>query len=535
MTEIKRGKLENRLKEVKQRLAETEERLETYCSAEEMKDMVSKLSAERAKAEEEMMDLLVELEEPFRVEAWQGFKNGLLTTIKQAEKSLKKSIEKHKKIEADKPLINPLIEKIINNKVVSWLMIVLLVYVLLLAVGSLGSGFKWVSGGSTGAKELFKFATNPFMGLIVGMLATALVQSSSTTTSIIVTLCAGGVPLSAAIPMIMGANIGTTVTNSLVSLGHIGNSREFKRAFAAATVHDFFNVMSVIIFLPIEIMFHPLEKLSGFLANTLVGGSSFNVKNLNFIKPLTKPVIGGIKSLFKMIPGEDWIGGSLFIIFSVILVFAAILLLGKLLRAMMVGKAEEVFHKAVGRSSTTGIGAGALITVLVQSSSTTTSLIVPLAGSGIMSLKQIYPFTLGANIGTCVTSLLAAMAITGVGAVAALQVGLVHLLYNTFAVVVIYSVVFLRKIPLWGATSLARIAAKKKSVAFLYIIGIFFILPAICLGAYNQIFQPTTKNNIQIASAKKENPPKVTKVSTTVVKNFQEATCPKCKTKLTLK
>ena len=534
MTEIKRGKLENRLKEVKRRLEDTEERMENCCSAQEMKDMVNKLSMERAKAEEEMMDLLVELEEPFRVEAWQGFKKGLLTTIKQAEKSLKKSIKKHKEVEANKPLISPVLDKIINNKAISWLMIILLVYVLLLAVGSLGSGFKWVSGGSAGAQELFKFATNPFMGLIVGMLATALVQSSSTTTSIIVTLCAGGVPLSAAIPMIMGANIGTTVTNSLVSLGHIGNSREFKRAFAAATVHDFFNVMAVIIFLPMEIMFHPLEKISGYLANTLIGGSSLNIKSLNFIKPLTKPVIGGMKSLFKLIPGDNWIGGSLFIIFSIILVFAAILLLGKLLRAMMVGKAEEVFHKAVGRSSTTGIGAGALITVLVQSSSTTTSLIVPLAGSGIMSLKQIYPFTLGANIGTCVTSLLAAMAITGVGAVAALQVGLVHLLYNTSAVILIYSIVFLRNIPLWGATNLARLAAKKKSVAFIYIIGMFFILPAICLGAYNQLFQTPEAKNITLA--KKETAPIATEFKTKIKTESTEVShikiCPNCKTKL---
>ncbi|WZV03329.1 Na/Pi symporter [Lentisphaerota bacterium WC36G] len=530
MTEIKREILENRLKEVKQRLEETEKRLENYCSAEEMKDMVNKLSAERAKAEEEMMDLLVELEEPFRVEAWQGFKNGLLTTIKQAEKSLKNSIEKHRKVESAKPIVGPILEKITSNKFVAWFSIVLLVYLLLLSVGGLSAGFKWISGGKEQAEQLFKFATNPFMGLIIGMLATALVQSSSTTTSIIVTLCAGGLPISAAVPMVLGANIGTTVTNSLVSLGHIGNAREFKRAFAAATVHDFFNLLAVLIFLPLEIIFHPLEKVSGYLSQTLIGSSSFNVKDFNFVKTVTKPVIGGAKSLFKMIPGENWIGASLFIIVAVILVFTAILLLGKLLRTMMVGKAEEIFHKAVGRSSTTGIGAGALITVLVQSSSTTTSLIVPLAGSGIMSLKQIYPFTLGANIGTCVTSLLAAMAITGSGAVEALQVALVHLLYNSLAVVVIYGVVFLRTIPLWCATSLARIASERKSLAFLYIVGIFFVMPAICLGTYNKLYSNKTQKELstdvlqletQVAGTSKQ---KTTAINSVV--------CPKCSTKV---
>jgi sodium-dependent phosphate cotransporter len=140
-----------------------------------------------------------------------------------------------------------------------WIGLVLLIYCILLAVSMIGGGFKWISGGSEGAKELFAFATNPFLGLIIGTLATALVQSSSTVTSIIVGLVAGGLPVETAIPMIMGANIGTTITNSIVSLGHFSKRNEFRRAFAAATVHDFFNLICVIIFLPIELMFGLLE------------------------------------------------------------------------------------------------------------------------------------------------------------------------------------------------------------------------------------------------------------------------------------
>ncbi|MEI5617209.1 thymidylate synthase, partial [Streptomyces brasiliscabiei] len=90
----------------------------------------------------------------------------------------------------------------------------------------------------------------------------ALIQSSSTVTSIIVGLVAGGLPVELAIPMIMGANIGTTVTNTLVSLGHVRYKDEFKRAFASATIHDFFNLLAVAIFLPLEMAFGILEKIS---------------------------------------------------------------------------------------------------------------------------------------------------------------------------------------------------------------------------------------------------------------------------------
>ena len=172
-----------------------------------------------------------------------------------------------------------------------------LVYLLILSVGMVGSGFKWSAGGKEGAKELFTFATNPFMGLILGIFATALIQSSSTVTSVIVGLVAGGLPVHTAIPMIMGANIGTTVTNTFVSLGHITKPDEFERAFAAATIHDIFNFMAVAIFLSVEILvswINPsnqglLEMLSAPIAATFAGTADVDMSNYNFIQPVTKP------------------------------------------------------------------------------------------------------------------------------------------------------------------------------------------------------------------------------------------------------
>jgi len=361
-----------------------------------------------------------------------------------------------------------------------WLGIAFLVYLLLVAVGMIGSGFKMAAGPQ--AKELFEFASNPITALVIGILATALIQSSSTVTSIIVGLVAGGMPVEIAIPMVMGANIGTTVTNTIVSLGMVKQGEDFRRAFAAATIHDFFNVLSVVVFLPLEVMFGFLEKMGAYVANLMVGGDSMSVKGLNFIKPLVKPPVNFLKDSFESIGISDLFAGILLVVLGITLIFFVITAIGKILKVVMVGKAKDILHNAVGRGPVSGVTSGTLITVLVQSSSTTTSLIVPLAGSGVFSLRQVYPFTLGANIGTTITALLAATAVTGVNAIFALQIALIHFLYNLIGVVVIYGIPFLRDIPIKAAEILSELAQKNKLYVAGYMLLVFVIIPLLLIG-----------------------------------------------------
>lgn len=355
-----------------------------------------------------------------------------------------------------------------------WLAVAALIYCMLLAVGMIGAGFKTATAGQ--AKTLFAFASNPFLGLIIGTVCTALIQSSSTVTSIIVGLVAGGLPVSLAIPMIMGANIGTTITNTIVSAGHMRCSTEFKRAFSAATVHDFFNLIAVVIFLPLEIFTGFLQKSSLAIASMFVGGSSMSMKGMNFIKPITKPLIGGLKGMFGAFSPE--IQGALLVVIGIGLIFCAITMMGKLLKKLMVGRAKNMLHTAIGRGSFAGILSGMVVTILVQSSSTTTSLMIPLVGSGIFSMRQIYPFTLGSNIGTCVTALLAATAVVGGNSLFALQIAFVHLLFNISGVLIIYGIPFLREVPPRCAEWLADYAGRKKRYAACYVLGVFFLLPA---------------------------------------------------------
>lgn len=362
------------------------------------------------------------------------------------------------------------------HKALRWCLLVILIYLMLLAVGLIGSGFKEAT--QERAEALFELAANPIMGLIIGMVCTALIQSSSTVSSIIVAMVAGGLPITIAIPMMMGANIGTSITNTIVSLGHIGNKTEFQRAFNAATIHDFFNIFAVFIFLPLEIMFGIFEHISAAMVNLVASGVTSEMRGFNPIKASTAPIIEFVNKLLINI--HDISSGSIKIIIGLGLIIISITWMGKIMKSLMIGRAQEILKSTLGRGPVAGISSGAIMTILVQSSSTTTSLLVPLVGNGIVTARAIYPFTLGANIGTCITALIAALAIVGPNAQLALQIAFVHLSYNIFAVIVIYGIALLREWPPNLSYQLSLKVAERKVYGLAYIVGVFFLVP---LGA----------------------------------------------------
>jgi solute carrier family 34 (sodium-dependent phosphate cotransporter) len=362
-----------------------------------------------------------------------------------------------------------------------WLIVLGLVYLLMVAVGVLSQGFRAVSGGADGAAAIFEFANNPLVGVVLGVLATALVQSSSAVTSVIVGLVGGGLPVAIAIPMIMGSNMGTTVTNTLAALGNLREDKAFNRSFAAATIHDFFNLFTILIFLPLELLFHPLERLSGYFAKMFQGAGDASVGQYDFVRTITRPVISEIRNLILQLP--DWINGFVMILVGIIGVLGVIYALNTMLRAVMTGRARRLFNAAIGKNAALAVLSGLITTLIVQSSTLTTVLIVPMAGAGIFTLAQVYPFTLGANIGTPITALLSATAVTGEYKMYALQIALVHLLYNSSSVVLFASIPSLWRLPMRAAQALADGAERNRWVVPSYILGVFFVLPGIVFGA----------------------------------------------------
>ena len=321
------------------------------------------------------------------------------------------------------------------------------------------------------AKTVISTTSNSFVALFIGIISTAIFQSSSTTTSLIVGMVGGGaLTLSGAIPMIMGANIGTTITNMLVSIGHINRNNEFRRAFAAATVHDFFNVLAVIILFPLEIVFGILEKSAVWLGNILFGKVSTDAV---FHSPIKTAIEWGSNHLVTFSSGNN----ILLIIISVLLTFTMLFSLVKILRSLVLHKVENFFDQYFFRSAIIAFCFGIILTILVQSSSITTSTIIPLAGAGVLTLRQIYPFTLGANIGTTVTALLASLTLNVTAMVAAFS----HLFFNIFGIILIYLNPLLRDIPMKLAEWVAGVALKNKVLPIIYLLIIFFGLPLIII------------------------------------------------------
>jgi sodium-dependent phosphate cotransporter len=360
---------------------------------------------------------------------------------------------------------------------VRWIFLLLLIWIMLTAVGTIGDGFQLAT--EAHAKQLFALASNPILGLIIGMVATALIQSSSTVTSVIVAMVAGGLPITIAIPMMMGANIGTSITNTIVSLGHVRDKEEFQRAFNAATIHDFFNIFAVLIFLPLEIFFGILAKLSAWLVALFEVGATAGVEGVNPIKAVTEPMIDLFAAIGAWLP--PIYDGIAMILIGLALIIFAITWMGNIMKSLMVGRARDILQNSLGRGALSGISSGTVVTVLVQSSSTTTSLMVPLVGNGIVTARAIYPFTLGSNIGTTITALIAALSITGDNASLALQIALVHLCYNVLAVTFIYGIPFLRELPPQLSYQLSLHVAEQKLYGVAYIAGVFFVIPLLAI------------------------------------------------------
>lgn len=355
-----------------------------------------------------------------------------------------------------------------------------LLFIFLCGVRGMGTGFKSLGGDLL--DSFFEVTTNPFVALVVGILGTTLVQSSSVTTSMIVAMVAAPenpLPIPNAIPMIMGANIGTTVTNTLVSLAYVGRPEEFKRAYSAATCHDFFNFMAVAALLPLEIAFGPLQKISHAAANWLGTGGGGKLPNplKNAAKAVVDPVKNVVDSLFE----SAVVSGVVMVLLSVTVIFVALMFLVRVLRQVAGGRTQVYINRALDSSPYAGIGVGAIVTVMVQSSSITTSVMVPLAGAGLVTLAQVFPVTLGANLGTTVTAILASMAAPGETAALAVQIAVVHLLFNGLGILLIYPFGPLRRIPLRAAKWLAEVGVRSKRVAILYVVGLFYGLPGLMI------------------------------------------------------
>jgi len=324
--------------------------------------------------------------------------------------------------------------------------------------------------GASAAETIIMATSNPFTGLFIGLLVTAIIQSSSATTSMVVALVASGsISLEGAVPIIMGANVGTTITSTIVSLGFITKKKEFRRAVSAGTYHDFFNILTVLILFPLEYYYGFLSGVSEQIASTFFNQPIGTTTRISFLG-------GGlgalVNSIVKLIDN-----GFILIILSVALLFGSILFFRRVLSAMLGLGAQPHVTSGVQRfffrSPIKCFGWGLALTAVIRSSTITTSLVVPLVAKKVIRLNQAVPFILGANIGTTITAFIAAMSNSNI----AISIAISHFLFNFIGVLIFAIVPYVKTIPVNLAKGLGKLTIRYRLAGFVYILLTFFFIP----------------------------------------------------------
>uniref|UniRef100_A0A8C5H780 Sodium-dependent phosphate transport protein 2B n=1 Tax=Gouania willdenowi TaxID=441366 RepID=A0A8C5H780_GOUWI len=467
------------------------------------------------------------------------------------------------------------------TSIVKFFLLLGLLYLFICSLDVLSSAFQLVGGKAAG--DIFQdnvVLANPVAGLVIGVLVTVLVQSSSTSSSIVVSMVSSGLlDVQSAVPIIMGANIGTSVTNTIVAMMQAGDRNEFRRAFAGATVHDFFNWLSVLILLPLEVATGVLYKLTLLIIDSFQIESGENAPDL--LKVITEPLTNSIIQLDKSVisaiatgdpaaknlslikiwckkktfwnetvescpPGgecwemgnETWLEknstwtdyqqkcthifvnanlpdiavGLILLALSLFCLCTCLILIVKLLNSMLKGQVAVVIKKVLNTDFPFPFGwvtgyiailVGGGMTFIVQSSSVFTSAITPLVGIGVISLERAYPLTLGSNIGTTTTAILAAMASPGETLAESLQIALCHFFFNIMGILLWYPIPFTR-IPIRLARGLGNKTAEYRWFAAIYLILCFLVLPLTVFGLIiryiiSSLFNTSIAQNIEQA------------------------------------
>ena len=318
------------------------------------------------------------------------------------------------------------------------------------------------------AETIIQATSNPFTGLFIGLLITAMIQSSSTTTSIVVALVASGsITLASAIPIIMGANVGTTITSTIVSLGFINKRKEFKRAVAAGTYHDFFNILTVIILFPLEYYYGFLSKTSQWISSYFFTPSSVVAENkLTHFWPGFGPLIDFLL---------EHISSGLLALLSFILLFSSILLFRKMISNWMLVNSPEHFSRFFFKNHFKSFVWGTVLTAAIRSSTITTSLVVPLVAKKVTTLRKAAPFILGANMGTTITAFIAAALHSNTSG--GISIAIAHFLFNFIGILIFFPITALRNLPIGLAEGLGRLTLKYRLVGLVYLLLTFFFIP----------------------------------------------------------
>uniref|UniRef100_G3QHM4 Solute carrier family 34 member 3 n=1 Tax=Gorilla gorilla gorilla TaxID=9595 RepID=G3QHM4_GORGO len=347
-------------------------------------------------------------------------------------------------------------------------------YFFICSLDVLSSAFQLL--GSKLAGDIFKdnvVLSNPVAGLVIGVLVTALVQSSSTSSSIVVSMVAAKLlTVRASVPIIMGVNVGTSITSTLVSMAQSGDRDEFQSLTSGAQAPDILKVLT-------KPLTHLIVQLD---SDMIMSSATGNATNSSLIKHWC----GTTGQPTQENSGDCGAFGPC----TENSTAPADRLPCELLNSVLRGRVAQVVKTVINADFPFPLGwlggylallAGAGLTFALQSSSVFTAAIVPLMGVGVISLDRAYPLLLGSNIGTTTTALLAALASPADRMLSALQVALIHFFFNLAGILLWYLVPALR-LPIPLARHFGVVTARYRWVAGVYLLLGFLLLPLAAFG-----------------------------------------------------
>ncbi|MFP7365964.1 Na/Pi symporter [Corynebacterium callunae] len=380
-----------------------------------------------------------------------------------------------------------------RGKLVRWLLVIVAIFAITLGINLILDGVS--AAGTSTVNRMYQFAEDPLVGLAIGVLATALVQSSSTTTTLAVTAVGSGIiSVSVAIPLIIGANIGTSITAMLVAFSYVGERRDFKKAFTSAAMHSWFNIITAIIFFIAEVLFHPLRSMSGYLAAEVANDAPGVLPTSEIITKILHPFIQaiGMNGLIGKI-GNHNLAVLICLGLGTLFILVAVRVMSAQIRTITAATATSIIDKlinssgnsrATARSSFVSFFMGLIFTFMVTASSVTVAFMQPVAVSGTVKRRPVLGVILGANVGTTFTALFATLAIMGSLSEFAMQAAFVHTIMNVVGAAVVLCIPQLSRQLIRLSSATARIASRSYTKTLIIIFGLYIALPALVLAVY---------------------------------------------------
>jgi len=341
-----------------------------------------------------------------------------------------------------------------------------LLFAFLLSLKVMILAFKFLN--TEASAQIMVASSNPFVCLFIGLLTTALLHSSSTITAMTIAIVASGtISPASAVYMIVGANIGTTVTATIVALGHATRRKEFRKAISASMAHHFFNVFTAIIVFPLEYYGGFLSMVSQVTAGWITQHITLNVGYiLSPIDVWTEPVASFI---LYILGNQALLGIGL----AILMLFYVLQFTTQLFQRIWTKINESPLQRYLFQSPIQALLLGMFITALLQSSTVVTSLLVPIVAANKISIKRVFPFIMGANLGTTFKAVLMASSANE----AALSVAFIHFYFNLFGILLFYPAPIIRNLPVNLARKIGTLTLKSRFFGFGYILLIFFLLP----------------------------------------------------------